>query len=249
MFSKVLASVAAYFVSLPSLCKEIAAAVLFFLPAAAFLVAVTVLFAAKKLRARSKLWYLFFSESCCLLFAAFSLLSREGDAVIAFIAAALLAEGVYFGLFGLLCLFGKERAKKRPKKKRQKISEEEISEDIPLSAPAVGEDAPAVGDDAPADRPFSSFVVSKPQFVRCFAGGGESAPKLRSLEDVRFDYVLSVFERLREMKLGAGDRLEAEKMGELLEIYKNKGALCEKECETLNDILASLLKMMAKYDV
>lgn len=242
MFSKVLASVAAYFVSLPALCKEIAAAVLFFLPAAAFLVAVTVLFAAKKLRARSKLWYLFFSESCCLLFAAFSLLSREGDAVIAFIAAALLAEGVYFGLFGLLCLFGKERAKKRPKKKRQKISEEEISEDIPLSVPAVGEDAPA-------DRPFSSFGVSKPQFVRCFAGGGESAPKLRSLEDVRFDYVLSVFERLREMKLGAGDRLEAEKMGGLLEIYKNKGALCEEECETLNDILASLLKMMAKYDV
>ena len=38
-------------------------------------------------------------------------------------------------------------------------------------------------------------------------------------------------------------------MSELLQIYRNKGKLSAKECETLNDMLAALLKMMAKYDV
>ena len=42
---------------------------------------------------------------------------------------------------------------------------------------------------------------------------------------------------------------EAEKMEELLRIYRDKGTLTPAEGETLNDILAALLKMMAKYDV
>ena len=58
-----------------------------------------------------------------------------------------------------------------------------------------------------------------------------------------------VAERLKELPLGAGDRLEAEKMSELLNIYHGKGDLAPAESQTLNDILAALLKMMAKYDV
>lgn len=231
MFFEILQTVSWFFSSLPDFCKDIAAISLLFLPAAVFAAAAIVYAAAKKLRIRSKNWYFFFSQGCYLLFAAFSLLSVRGEVVIFCIAAALAAEAVSLGFYGVLCLFTGRRGEKKPKKKKVQPSAQEYFE----------ETFPA---------PLETAAESKPKIVRCFSGvGEEEPPALRSLDDVRFDYVFSVFERLREMKLGAGDRLETEKMGELLEIYKNKGALSGEECETLNDILASLLKMMAKYDV
>lgn len=83
-----------------------------------------------------------------------------------------------------------------------------------------------------------------PRKVCCF---GDVPRGKMPIGDVRMDYALSVAERLRAMPLGAGDRLEADKMCELLHIYKDKAALSGEECGALNDILASLLKMLAKY--
>lgn len=65
--------------------------------------------------------------------------------------------------------------------------------------------------------------------------------------DVRLGHIFSALERLRDLPLSAGDRLEAQKTEELLTVYRAKGALSAAEAETLNDILAALLKMMAKY--
>ena len=63
------------------------------------------------------------------------------------------------------------------------------------------------------------------------------------------DSIFSVVERLKGVSLGAGDRLEVQKYEDLLTVYKSKNALSSEEAQTLNDILASLLKMMAKYDL
>ena len=65
--------------------------------------------------------------------------------------------------------------------------------------------------------------------------------------DVRLGHIFSALERLRDLPLSAGDRLEAQKTEELLTVYRAKGALSAAEADTLNDILAALLKMMAKY--
>ena len=66
-------------------------------------------------------------------------------------------------------------------------------------------------------------------------------------KDVRLGHIFSTLERLRDLPLSAGDRLEAQKTEELLTVYRAKGTLTSAEAETLNDILAALLKMMAKY--
>lgn len=66
-------------------------------------------------------------------------------------------------------------------------------------------------------------------------------------KDVRLGHIFGVLERLKQMPLSPGDRLEAEKAQQLLTAYRAKRTLCAKEAETLNDILAALLKMMAKY--
>lgn len=66
-------------------------------------------------------------------------------------------------------------------------------------------------------------------------------------KDVRLGHIFGVLERLKQLPLSPGDRLEAEKAQQLLTAYRAKRTLCAKEAETLNDILAALLKMMAKY--
>lgn len=66
-------------------------------------------------------------------------------------------------------------------------------------------------------------------------------------KDVRLGHIFGVLERLKQLPLSPGDRLEAEKAQQLLMAYRAKRTLCAKEAETLNDILAALLKMMAKY--
>ena len=66
-------------------------------------------------------------------------------------------------------------------------------------------------------------------------------------KDVRLGHIIGVMERLKQLPLSPGDRLEAEKAQQLLTAYRAKRTLCAKEAETLNDILAALLKMMAKY--
>ena len=84
-----------------------------------------------------------------------------------------------------------------------------------------------------------------PAMVRCFAE--EPARPVVVEKDVRLGHIFSTLERLRDLPLSAGDRLEAQKTEELLTVYRAKGTLTSAEAETLNDILAALLKMMAKY--
>ena len=71
-----------------------------------------------------------------------------------------------------------------------------------------------------------------------------------SLEkDIHIDHIYKTLEGLRRQKLTTGDRLECKKIEEILRLYKMKKELTVVETSLLNDILASLLKMMAKYTV
>ena len=49
--------------------------------------------------------------------------------------------------------------------------------------------------------------------------------------------------------LTAGDRLDTQAAQQLLSVYAGKGDLRSEEAESLNDVMASLLKMMARYDL
>lgn len=84
-----------------------------------------------------------------------------------------------------------------------------------------------------------------PAKVLCCEGQEERETEVE--KDVRLGHIFGVLERLKQLPLSPGDRLEAEKAQQLLTAYRAKRTLCAKEAETLNDILAALLKMMAKY--
>ena len=84
-----------------------------------------------------------------------------------------------------------------------------------------------------------------PAKVLCCEGQEERETEVE--KDVRLGHIFGVLERLKQLPLSPGDRLEAEKAQQLLAAYRAKRTLCAKEAETLNDILAALLKMMAKY--
>lgn len=134
-------------------------------------------------------------------------------------AAAEAAFAGMLGLYGLLLL----AAKKRQAKKKRRLSPEEFFGNEPPEPPALRESGAG---------------------MHC-----ERGQAARPAQGVRLDYVLSVAERLLSLPLGAGDRLEAEKMNTLLEVYRGKEKFTAEECAALNDILAALLKMMAKYGV
>ncbi len=235
MVGSILLRAAEFFSALPGFVKDTVFLALVFAPYAAFAAAAAVCACKRSLRARSKSWFLYLCCACCALsvwFAVFSL----GDAAVVGAASAFAAFALSLGLYGALCLFGRQKGAKKPKRKKRAPLPEEFLEEEP----------------APQTVRPEQGAGGRPQFVRCFGsspGESEREAPPRPLKDVRLDYVLSVAERLREMPLGAGDRLETEKMSELLQIYRNKGELSAKECETLNDMLAALLKMMAKYDV
>lgn len=71
-----------------------------------------------------------------------------------------------------------------------------------------------------------------------------------SLEkDVHIEHIYKTLEGLRKQKLTTGDRLECKKIEEILRLYCMKKEFTASEVALLNDILASLLKMMAKYTI
>lgn len=65
-------------------------------------------------------------------------------------------------------------------------------------------------------------------------------------ENVRLEHALSLLEQLKKCDLSAGDRLEADALGRKLESCKGR-ALGEEETRQVNDCLASILKLTAKY--
>ena len=125
---------------------------------------------------------------------------------------------------------------------------EEAPEEAPVcAARPPQEGAPCLSPPAAGGEEGVASLRPAPAMVRCFA---EEPPERRPVvveKDVRLGHIFSTLERLRDLPLSAGDRLEAQKTEELLTVYRAKGALTSAEAETLNDILAALLKMMAKY--
>ena len=142
----------------------------------------------------------------------------------------MAAKAAYLVLYGALSLFPKKKSGPKPAAKPRVAEYVDMSEQFP---PAVG-----------AQR------GSELKKVRCFTEPEYAGDEYDSYaSDVRLDHIFSVVERLKGVSLGAGDRLEVQKYEDLLTVYKSKNALSSEEAQTLNDILASLLKMMAKYDL
>lgn len=223
---------------------------LLFAPLAAAGIAAIACACNKKLRARSKNWFLYLSCAFCPFAAAFGVLSYGGAALYA-AAFAMAMFAPCLAAYGALCLFGRQKRVKISKKKRRALSDIGEEEVLPDDGKEAAKGAMPGSGEVQGDKEHfgGTFAgAQKPRLVRCF-GEPDAQTQAHPVKDVRLDYVLSVAQRLKDMPLGAGDRLEAEKMEELLRIYRDKGTLTPAEGETLNDILAALLKMMAKYDV
>ena len=156
---------------------------------------------------------------CDFFLLLFAALALFSPDALAAVGFALAVRALCTGLYGILCLFGRAPAQV-PQAKQ-----------APMPPPSV----------SPSPLPPAE---EKPRLVRCFPQGGEVVVG----EDVRLGHIFSVLEKLRSLPLAAGDRLESEKYADLLNVYRTKGNLCAEEARSLNDILASLLKMMAKYD-
>lgn len=197
---------------------DASALVLLLAPAAAFFVLLPL---SRRFSAPRRA-YPFFSAACLALF--FALFLAAGRGIPAAAALSLAAWAAYAALYGILCLI-------RPKMRKKAEPAAPLPEDE--------EEGPAPASPLPPPP-----VPALPRKVRCFSQG----ERVVVGEDVRLGHVFSVLERLRSLPLGAGDRLEAQRAGDLLEVYRGKGELSAEEARALNDVLASLLKMLAKYE-
>lgn len=72
----------------------------------------------------------------------------------------------------------------------------------------------------------------------------EPAPAVQEAPEL--NYALSLLEKLRRGELSATDRLEADMLGRTLSVMQGR-LLTVEEKNTLNDCLASVLKLTAKY--
>ncbi len=200
------------------------------LPNVLFLGYLTVYFSNRNARNKGRAAFSAFSDICVYLFCAFCLFSAYAAKDIEFgvlcIGFALVLKAEYLLLYGVLSSFS--AYKERPQKKRKASEYFDLSSDYPI---------------------HSVNNVSEPKKVRCYSEEIPETDCTTYPSDVRLNHIFSVIERLKGVSLGAGDRLEIEKYEELLTVYKNKTFLSSEEAQTLNDILASLLKLMAKYDI
>ena len=203
---------------------DISVLILLLLPLATFAVYFPLLLCIGKVRQTSRVWYLVGGDVCLFLLLALYLCRGDLQDAAPVLALFLCAKVVYLLLYGAVCLVPAQKREKAKKKPRLPAAEEEEE----LFAPPVSESDPP-----------------RPQKVRCYSEGARVCVD----KDVRLEHIFSVLERLKEMPLGAGDRLEAQKMEEMLRVYRAKTELSAAEADALNDILASLLKMMAKYDL
>lgn len=166
---------------------------------------------------------------CCCVFAAlgFTLLCCEGDVRYAF---------VWLGLFALYCAVLREIPRfcalfSRRRKKR----EERIYETFRLKN--TGEEEPVRAERA------------RPPKVDCFSDSAENGEEeADDLGELRLSHVQELLTRLRNAPLTAGDRLETDVLARSLDVYRNK-KLTAAEVRSLNDCLASVLKLTAKYSL
>lgn len=155
----------------------------------------------------------------CLAFCQAYALSRD--------TAAFAYAGLYFALSAALTLlFLCPRVKLKKKAKKSKADElyEKFHEEL-------------------TEKPFT-LQEKRPPKVCCFEEGLGGATAEES--GARLAYADTLIERLRSEKLSAGDRLETEELARTLVRLRSK-PLTEAEINSLNDCLASVLKMTAKY--
>ena len=134
-------------------------------------------------------------------------------------------------VFSALCtlLFLIPRPKKREKREK-KSREERLLEKFREELSEKGSLRPAM-----------------PPKVCCFeedSGAGATAGEY----GMSLSYAVSLLEKLRSKKLAAGDRLQTEELHRRLDYYREK-PLTEGERNSLNDCLASILKLTAKYQL
>lgn len=167
--------------------------------------------------------------SVCLIFAAcgFTLVCCEGEARYAF---------VWLSLFALECLLMNGifylSAMKR-KKKQSKA--EKMYEKFRLEL-----------DGGPEER---AETLQRPPKISCYPEEIQ-AENTVAAEDagLRLSHASELLARLRAGKLSAGDRLETDVLARTLETFRNK-RLTPSELDSLNDCLASVLKLTAKYSL
>ncbi len=210
---------------------DAAALTLLLAPVAAMLVFFVLRLVWEKCRTAPRRWALALSGACLFLFCALAL--AYGEMLPASFALASAAAAVHLLFYGLLFIpvsSRDARAAKRAERRRRradrikKRAEQVVGEETEL--PPVPEEP-------------------RPPKVRCFSDDD----RVTLEKDVRLGHVSAALERLLSLPLGAGDRLEAQKMSDLLAVYRAKGELSGREADALNDVLAAVLKMMAKYDV
>lgn len=95
-----------------------------------------------------------------------------------------------------------------------------------------------------SEKPYKPRSAMPPK-VCCFEReNGATAEEY----GMSLSYADTLLEKLRLKKLNAGDRLETEELLSRLDCYRNK-PLNEAEHSSLNDCLASILKLTAKYQL
>ena len=202
------------------------------LPVALFIGYLIVYISNKSARNKGRVIFSAFSDLCTYLFLAFSLFSclvnYDIETGVLVIGVALILKAGYMILYGVLSAFP---AYKEKKKKSNAIFNQEYFD--------LGENF------SQTQKNYSK----EPKKGCCYTQESAEILNEEYPAEVRLDHIFSVIERLKNASLGAGDRLEINKYEELLTVYKNKNYLSGEEAQTLNDILASLLKFMAKYEV
>ena len=97
-----------------------------------------------------------------------------------------------------------------------------------------------------SEKPYAPRADMPPKVCRFERDHIEGATATE--QGVSLSYADSLLERLRAKDLNAGDRLETEELSRRLDYYRDK-PLTESERSTLNDCLASILKLTAKYQL
>ena len=97
-----------------------------------------------------------------------------------------------------------------------------------------------------SEQPYTPRSVMPPK-VCCFEKDAEAGATAGE-RGMDLNYADSLIEKLRAKDLTAGDRLEAEALARRLDCYRDK-PLTEFERDTLNDCLAAILKLTAKYQL
>lgn len=97
-----------------------------------------------------------------------------------------------------------------------------------------------------SEKPYKSRGAM-PAKVCCFEREREDGATAEEY-GMSLSYADTLLEKLRSKKLGAGDRLESEELLRRLDCYREK-PLTESERSSLNDCLASILKLTAKYQL